>query len=70
MSAADDFEHIYEKLWKHSMYKSIISRKELKTLWQKDKLLDMNNLSFVHYVFKRSSAVAASENVCLYVGMG
>ena len=37
--------------------------KKWKTLWQKEKLLDLSNFFFCHYVFKKPSAAEASESV-------
>ena len=34
-------------------------------MWQKEKLLIKNNISFCHNVFKMSSAFDASESVCI-----
>ena len=60
-SATNDIEIIFKtkSLWMNYFYKT-----DLKTLWQKEKLLIMSNLSFFHNVFK--SRLRQKE----YVGKG
>ena len=51
------------KKWKISIIEWITYDLKWKTLWQKEKLLDLSNFFFCHYVFKKLSAAGASESV-------
>ena len=44
-------QNILVKIWKTSYNENVITEKELKTLWQKEKLLIMSNFSISYNVF-------------------
>ena len=58
------------QLWKHTRKKletpcnsKYNNWSELKTCWQKEKLLDLSNFFFFRHVFKKLSAAEASESI-------